>query len=129
MKKKYVYIFLCLLFFTLAAMIFRPVSIPKDAKDCLVVEGKVVRIFEGGPNDVNLRLEGDKTTYYINRGLEYGLVLEDLQKELTGNNVTIRYPKHWTPLDPNNKMKHLCILEYNGKEIFNEIELVHSSNG
>jgi len=125
MIKKYVYIFLGLSFFIFAAMIFRPVPIPKDAEDCLVAEGKVVSVYAGGPNDIKFRLEGDKTTYYINRGLEYGLVLEDLQKELTGNMVKIRYPKYWTPLDPNNSIKHLCILEYNGSEIFNEIELVH----
>ena len=60
-----------------------------------------------------------------NRGLERGLNLEELQKELIGNNVTIRYPKHWTLLDPNNKIKHLSVLEYNGKEIFNEINAYH----
>ena len=129
MIKKYIFIFLGLSLFILAAMIFRPVSIPKDVKDCLVAEGKVVSVLEGGTNDVVFRLDGDKTKYYINRGLEYGLVLEDLQNELIGNKVTIRYPEHWTPLDPNNSIKHLCILEYNGKEIFNEIKLVHSGNG
>jgi hypothetical protein len=129
MTKKYLFIFIGLLFVILAAMIFRPVIVPKDAKDCLVVEGKVVSVFEGEIKDVAFRLKGDKTLYYINRVLEQGLVLEDLQKELTGNRVTIRYPKHWTLLDPKNRTKHLCILEYNGREIFNEIKLVHSGNG
>jgi len=128
MVKKYFYIFLGLLLFILAAMIFRPVNIPKDAKYCLIAEGKVIRVSEGGTNDVVFRLEGDKTRYYINRGLEYGLVLEDLQKKLVGKNVTIRYPEHWTLLDPNNTIKHLCILEYDGQVIFDEINLVHSSN-
>lgn len=122
MKKEHIIVGAIILFFVFAAMVFRPVSIPDDPKDCLVAEGKVTRIFEGGVNDVAFRLEGDKTMYYINRGLEYGLVLEDLQKELIGNHVTIRYPKHWTPLDPKNRVKHLCVIEYDGKEIFNEIE-------
>ena len=129
MKKKYIFIFLGFIFFILAAMIFRPVIVPKNAKDCLVAEGKVVRVFEGGIHDVAFRLEGDKTLYYINRGLEQGLVLEDLQKELIGNRVTIRYPKHWTLLDPKNRTKHLSILEYNGREIYNEIQLVHFNKG
>lgn len=127
MKKHHVYITLIISLFVLAAMTLRPVIVPKDAKDCLVAEGKVVKIFEGGVNDIAFRLEGDKTMYYINRGLEQGLDLEELQKELTGNNIIIRYPKHWTLLDPNNKVKHLSILEFNGKEIYNEIELIHKN--
>jgi hypothetical protein len=129
MVKKYIYIFLGILLFILAAMIFRPVKIPKDAKDCLVAQGKVLKIWEGGVKDVTFRLEGDNTTYYINRGLEYDLVLKDLQKELIGEYVTIRYPKHWTLLDPTNKIKHLCILEHKGIEIFNEIKMVHPNAG
>lgn len=125
MKKKYIYLSIVLFLFTLAALTLRPVNIPKDPNECLVAQGKVVKVFEGGTNDVAFRLEGDKTVYYINRGLEYGLVLEELQKDLTGNNVTIRYPEHWTLLDPNNTIKHLCILEFNGKELFNEIKMVH----
>ncbi len=129
MKKKYIYILLGFFLFTLAAMTLRPVIIPKDAKECLVAEGKVIKIFEGGVKDVAFRLEGDKTLYYINRGLEQGLNLEELRQELIGNNVTIKYPKHWTLLDPNNTIKHLSILEYNGREIFNEIDLLYNRNG
>ncbi len=126
MKKEYVYVFSIILLFVLAGMTLRPVNIPNDAKDCLVAEGKVIKIFEGGTKDVAFRLEGDKTLYYINRGLEQGLNLEELQNELIGNNVIIRYPKHWTLLDPNNTIKHLSILEYNGKEIYNEIKLIQN---
>lgn len=126
MKKKHIYISLGVVLFALALMTLRPVSIPRNAEDCLVAHGKVVKIFEGGVKDVTFRLEGDQTTYYINRGLEYGLNLESLQNELIGNVVTIRYPKHWTLLDPNNRIKHLSILEYNGKELFNEIDMIYN---
>lgn len=123
---KYIFIILGILLFILATLTLRPVHIPKDAKDCLVAKGKVTKVFEGGVKDVAFRLEGDKTMYYINRGLEQGLVLEELQDMLIGNYVTIRYPKHWTLLDPNNRTKHLSILEYNGKELYNEIDLLYS---
>lgn len=122
---KYVFIFLGSILFILATLTLRPVNIPKDAKECLVAEGKVVSIYEGGIKDVSFRLEGDKTMYYINRGLEQGLDLEDLKEQLMGQNVTIRYPKHWTLLDPDNRVKHLCILEFEGKELYNEIEMVY----
>ncbi len=125
MKLSYLYIFLGISFFIFAALVLRPVPIPKDANELLVKKGQVVRIFEGGVNDVVFKFKGDKTSYYINRGLEYDLVLEDLQKELTGKEITVKYPEYWTPLDPNHKSKHLCILEFEGKELFNEINLVH----
>jgi len=123
---KYVFIFIGILLLILMSLTLRPVNIPKDAKDCLVVKGKVIRIYEGGVKDVAFRLEGDKTMYYINRGLEQGLDLKTLQDQLIGNNVIIRYPKHWTLLDPKNRIKHLSILEYNGKELYNEIDLLYS---
>lgn len=127
MKRTYLFVFIGMCFLIFASMIFRPVSIPEDPSELLVAEGQVVKIFEGGTHDIAFRLKGDKTMYYINRGMEYGLNLEELQNELTGNNVTIKYPEHWTLLDPKNRVKHLCILEYNGKELFNEIKLVHSN--
>ena len=129
MKKSSLLITFGFLLFALAAATLRPVIVPKDANKCLVAKGKVAKIYEGGSKDVTFRLEGDKTTYYINRGLEQGLDLEDLNNWLIGKNVTIRFPKHWTLLDPNNTMKHLSILEHNGTEIYNEIELIYSKKG
>lgn len=129
MKKKHLIVSSIIGLFALAFATLRPVIVPQNAEDCLVAKGKVIRIFEGGVNDVAFRLEGDKTMYYINRGLEQGLDLKELQDQLIGNDVTIRYPKHWTLLDPNNRIKHLSILEYNGVEIFNEIKLIALRNG
>ena len=124
MKKRLIFITLGMSLLVLAALTLRPVTIPDDPADCLIAEGKVKHVFEGGPQDINIRLEGDPTMYYINRGMQYGLKLDSLKELLTGNQVTIRYPKHWTLLDPNGKVKHLSILEYNGEEIFNEIEII-----
>jgi len=126
MSLKYLFIFIGVMFIALFGLILRPVHVPKNAEDCLVAEGKVIGIFEGGVKDVVFRLEGDKAMYYINRGLEQGLDLEDLQEKLIGNNVVIRYPEHWTLLDPNNRTKHLSILEYNGEELYNEIDLKYN---
>ena len=72
MKRKHIGLILASPFFILFLMIFRPVPIPDDAKECLVVEGIVKKIFEGGTNDIAFRLEGNNTVYYINRGLEQG---------------------------------------------------------
>ncbi|MDF1698624.1 MAG: hypothetical protein P1U56_22420 [Saprospiraceae bacterium] len=129
MKKRIFFYIFGFTFFILALLILRPVTIPSDPADCLVAEGKVVYIFEGGPQDINFRLEGDKTMYYINRGMDYGLNIDSLRNQLMGNDITIRYPKHWTLLDPKGRNKHLSILEFNGKELFNEIELIKNKKG
>ena len=126
MKSRIIFITSGVLILTLAALTLRPVYIPDDPAECLVAKGKVAHIFEGGPQDINIRLEGDPTMYYINRGMNYGLEMDSLKELLIGNHVTIRYPKHWTLLDPNGTVKHLSILEFNGKELFNEIEIIKS---
>jgi len=125
MKKKYIFIALVVLFFAFAALTFRPVIVPENVNECLVAEGKIINIFEGGVKDIVFKLEGDKTTYYINRGLEHGLNLADLRRQLIGNNVIIRYPKPWTSIGFNNSSMHLSVLEYNGNELYNEIELIY----
>ena len=127
MKKTLIWPAIGVLFFILVFTTLRPVHIPDNPEELLVDSGRVIAIHEGGENDVVFRLENNKTRYYINRGLEYGLVLEDLQRDLIGNDITIRYPKHWTLLDPSNRIKHMSILEHNGQELFNEIDLIKES--
>lgn len=108
------------LFLIACVLILRPVPIVKEDK-ALEVRGLVETIYEGGTNDVVFLLEDDKTRYYINRGLEMGLDLEILQKELIGQEVLIKYPKYWTPLDWNDEIKHLSKLVYRDSVYFNEL--------
>ncbi|NNE29337.1 MAG: hypothetical protein HKN16_06860 [Saprospiraceae bacterium] len=110
-----------ILLFIGALLVFRPVPIVKEEK-ALTKLGTVERIYEGGVKDVVFRLEGDPTRYYINRGLENDLNLETLRADLLGKNVTIKYPKYWTPLDPKNCIRHLSKLEFEGRVIFNELK-------
>ena len=67
-------------------------------------------------------IKDSKTRYYINRGTEQGLNIEDLQARMAGKEITIKYPHHWTPLDPNNKIKHLSKLYFEDEVIFSEVE-------
>ena len=98
----------------------RPVPIVKE-KDAITVEGIVVGVFEGGVNDVFFRLREDNVRYYVNRGTELGLNVDSLKKKLIGNQVVFKYPDYWTPLDWNNKIRHLSKVEFNGEIIFNEL--------
>jgi len=120
-KMKTTLIVLGTLFFITVLLIFRPVPIPPENK-CLVVKGTVASIYEGGVKDAVFTLDNHPTRYYINRGLENGLYLDSLKKNLIGKTVTILYPKYYTPLDHENRIKHLCKLEHDGEVIYNELK-------
>lgn len=109
-----------LLLIVTSVLVFRPVPIvPED--QAIVETGIVSDIYEGGEHDVVFRLENKKRRYYINRGLENGLELADLQELLIGQEITLKYPDYWTPLDWNDRIKHLSKVEIKGEVIFNEL--------
>lgn len=110
-----------LVFLVIAVAIFRPVPIVQEHK-AIPVSGTVRYIFEGGVHDVVIKLEGDDRRFYINRGLEYGLDLDDLKDRLIGHQVEMKYPKYWTPLDWNNQVRHISKLEFQGEVLFNELK-------
>ena len=91
----------------------------KPEKDLLVKEGTVEAIFEGGVKDVCFRLAGDDRVYYINRGLENGLDLFELQEHLIGTEVSIKYPDYW--IGRKSRSIHLSILRSkDGTTLYNE---------
>ena len=106
------FVFICVL-------VFRPVPITSEDK-CLSVEGIVKAIYEGGVKDVVFVLEDNQTRYYINRGLEQGLSLDKLKNDLIGQEIVIKYPKYWTPLDPKESTRHLSKLKWGNQVIFDE---------
>lgn len=109
-----------LLFFAIAILIFRPVPIVTEDR-ALSEAGIVTAVYEGGTNDVVFRLENNDRRFYINRGLENGLELDDLRKRLIGNEIVLKYPKYWTPLDWDDQVKHVSKLEFRGEVLFNEL--------
>ena len=111
---------LIVVFFILGIFIFRPVPIVEE-KDAITVTGIVVGVFEGGVNDVFFKLRGDNVRYYVNRGTELGLNVDSLKRKLVGNQVVFKYPDYWTPLDWNNKIRHLSKVEFNNEVLFNEL--------
>lgn len=109
-------IFLLLLF----ALGIRPV--PQATKNnCKKFTGKVAQVYESGVKDVVIRFHNEAPKFYINRGLEQGLDLGELQEKLTGEEVHITYPSYWTVFDPQNKIKHLAKLEIDGEVIYSEM--------
>lgn len=90
---------------------------PISEGNTLVETGKVVYVGEGGVKDVVLRLEGNKRVFYINRGLEKNSDITYWRKNLLNAQASFKYPKYWTPLDPSEKTKHICIVE-NAEGVF-----------
>lgn len=120
MKTRNWIILLGLMFLGTGVLIFRPVPVP-DEKDCLSVKGTVTQMYEGGVKDVVFKLQGLDKEFYVNRGLERGLDLNNLKASLTNKEIVIKYPKYWTPLDPGNSTRHISKIECDGKTIFTEL--------
>ncbi len=119
--KKIILISLSLFALIIAVLVFRPVPIVSESK-AISETGTVTEIYSNKGNDIIFILEGSKRKFYINRGLEYGLKLNDLKEKLIGNSIVIKYPKYWTPLDWNNRIRHISKVENKDEVIFNELK-------
>ncbi len=117
---KYSFIILASLCFIVAILIFRPVPIVTEDK-AISITGIVSEIYSNKGNDIIFIVENTNQKFYINRGLENNLELEDLKNKLIGQAVTMKYPKYWTPLDWNNSIRHISKLEFRDKVLFNEL--------
>ena len=66
------------------------------------------------------KLMNDESRYYINRGIESGLSVEELKEVLLGKEVYITYPPHWSFLDPMNTTKHISKLATRNEIFYSE---------
>ena len=106
---------------TAAVLVFRPVPIVTE-KNAIVETGIVKSIFGTENKDVIFVLENNDRTFYINRGQEMGLEISELQRKLIGDEIVIKYPKYWTPLGWNNKIRHISKVEFDDEVLFNELK-------
>jgi chorismate-pyruvate lyase len=120
MKKKHFAIIAGLMAIVIVVLALRPVPIPAE-KDCLVLKGTVTKIYEGGVKDVVIELNGHNQKFYVNRGLQRGLNLQELQSKLTGSEIVLKYPDHWTPLDPGKSIIHISKIEHERQTVFTEL--------
>ncbi|MDP2412338.1 hypothetical protein [Daejeonella sp.] len=120
MKRKYFAISAGLIALITVILSLRPVPILAE-KDCLVLKGTVLKIYESGVKDVVIELSGNNQKFYVNRGLQRGLNLKELQAKLTGSEIILKYPDHWTPLDPGKSIIHISKIEHEGQTVFTEL--------
>ena len=109
------------LLLVLAVMSLIPISNP-TLDDSEITTGNIELIVEkGGPFDIHIQIKNDDHIYYVNRGAENGLNPSELNKKLAGNEITILYANHWTPLDPFGNMRHITRIAQNETVIYDEI--------
>lgn len=123
MKKiaKIILISFSLIILIIAVLIFRPVPVVSENKT-ISENGIVTEIYSNKGNDIIFELENTNRIFYINRGLENGLELNNLKEKLIGNPIIVKYPKYWTPLDWNNSVRHISKVEFNDEIVFNELK-------
>tara|TARA_R110002124_G_C8543402_1_gene478546 strand:- start:93 stop:464 length:372 start_codon:yes stop_codon:yes gene_type:complete len=123
MKKiaKIILISFSLIILIIAVLIFRPVPIVSE-NETISENGIVAEIYSNKGNDVIFIMENTERKFYINRGLENGLELNNLKEKLIGNAIVVKYPKYWTPLDWNNSVRHISKVEFNDEIVFNELK-------
>lgn len=115
-KLRYLFAIIVIVFIILA---LRPIDTSKE--NSVVVIGTVTSVYEGGVKDLVFKLKDNKTTYYINRGLENGFSLQQAKNDYVGKKVVLNYAKCWTPLAPlGTSSKHITYLTINGKVKYTE---------
>ena len=99
---------------------FRPVrNVQPD--DVMKIDGWVTGVKEGPGFDIIISLKNDTHHYYINRGLQHNLTIQQLQEQLFNQSVTLYVVKRWTIFTRDNNMGHISKLVFNEDVLFNEI--------
>ena len=69
-----------------------PLNTSKD--NSVEVTGIVDSLYEGGVKDLVFKLKYDSNIYYINRALENGFDLKEINSTLLGKEISLWYSKH-----------------------------------
>jgi hypothetical protein len=83
-------------------------------EDCETKDILVTKIMEGSTYDIVFK-EKNSDRYYINRGLEQGLTIEDLEEKLLNKKVTLHLYKFWFGTS-----EHISQLTVDGNVLFTE---------
>ena len=92
-----------------------------DTKEITAKLNAITTCCSGG--DIIFHLHNqDNSSYYINRGLENGLKLKELQEALLGKEVTVAYRNGgWNVLNYRNRARHICEVRLEGNVLYSEI--------
>jgi len=117
--RRFTFIFLGIALVVFLAYSFKPVTTVKS-NDCVLISGKIVSIDQGTSNDIQIRLENDSHYYYINRGLEKGINLEQLSSKVLNKTVTLYCLNRWTIVNPDGIVPHISKMEKGTTVVYSE---------
>lgn len=83
-------------------------------EECVIQEITITDITEGASNDIVIKDAGTDF-FYINRGLENGLAIDDLKTKLLNKKVTLHLPKYWIGTS-----EHIAQLAIDNEIIYSE---------
>lgn len=118
MIKIFLICFIVLLFLSSSVSCY-DVSNTKEA-DCITLSGTIAEIYEAGDKDIVIKLDGHNEHFYINRGLERGLDLNELTQTLKGREIEIKYPRKMRLMSPANSSAHILEMKFQGQPLFSE---------
>ena len=85
----------------------------------VVFTGLVEDVFIGGVNDVVIRLNRDPKRYFMNRGLEEGLTISQIKKDLINQVVVIETkPEGFNLFDIYDNLKEIDVITVNDKVLY-----------
>lgn len=101
-------------------------AIPEQSNraDTKMLKGKLLRITSCCPGgDITFHMANlEGRSYYINRGVESGLNIKQLEKELLGKDIIIYYHRHsWNIINYRDRIRHICELRTADKVYYTEI--------
>jgi len=115
-------------FMLITIQTFKPVR-NVTADDLIQIEGIVVDVQEAPGFDIAITLKNDPHYYYINRGLQLGLDLEQLRRDILNKKVTLYSIKRWTIFTRDKIMGHISKLVMDQKTLFTELKNeIHEQN-
>jgi len=115
---KEVFISIGIIVSILIVLVFRPIIPCETFSE--KVSGEITHLYDSGNKDISFKIKGNKTKFYINRGQEKNLNVDSLKTKLLHQTIDLYYAKHWTPLDPKNRIKHITRIEHKGEILFTE---------
>ncbi|MDP3467767.1 MAG: hypothetical protein Q8S11_05500 [Daejeonella sp.] len=118
---KPVIIIFTVLIIALLYLAFRPIPVSRD--NSIVINTTIDKVSEGSEDNIILKLNNASGIFYINHGLQKGLNLDTLQKELLSREVTVLYLKSgfFSGFSPVKSTRYITELKLGDKVIYSEL--------
>ena len=114
---------LALLFLLYLIFIVKISAVNTNKEKSIKITGIVDSLYLGGINDIVFTLENNENLYYINRGAENGIDLENFRNDLKGKEVTL-----WHARSRASNGGHMMQLKFKDSVYYTEWEIPLESN-